>query len=467
MQLQSSSPAVPELQIPHYSHDPQHVTTVLERFSSKMLGKSDHFLGYQVNESLPPIDPYLIKMMNIHMNNAGDPFVQTTMRISCKEIERAVMDYCADLWNEKLRDDLNPNDPDNYWGYVLNMGSTEGNLNGLWNAREYIRSLSRKKPVVLCSNDTHYSVYKSCDILQIKTDIVRSDCYGRINLEELMSKVKKYVIKQNRAIICVFTLGTTFTGAYDQWHLVINEIKRLCQESDVPNWIHLDGALGGFMLPFIQRGIAMDIIKKEKEDGYDDNDVIPQFGFDGGNVQSLCASFYKWFGAPYPCGTFMTHNKYLGLRPIPQYIASPDTTIGGGRNAFTSLYIWWRFSLSDYNQEIKDVKYCLSNAKYLYQELNNIDKELGDKIVNASRAPYSVGVTFNSPSNYIANKYSIPHENGRSHIYTMKHVSREIIGQFIDEFRSYLIGHLKIKGKSDLNLEASYKYDSTKRMIVL
>ena len=40
--------------------------------------------------------------MNIHLNNVGDPFI------------------------EYARDYLHPNHPKNYWGYVLNMGSTEG-----------------------------------------------------------------------------------------------------------------------------------------------------------------------------------------------------------------------------------------------------------------------------------------------------------------------------------------------------
>jgi histidine decarboxylase len=54
-----------------------------------------------------------------------------------KKVEVHVLDYFARLWNIKSPHD--PSDGESYWGYLLSMGSTEGNLYGLWQAREYLQ----------------------------------------------------------------------------------------------------------------------------------------------------------------------------------------------------------------------------------------------------------------------------------------------------------------------------------------
>eukprot|EP01084_Bolivina_argentea_P114852 204392_1 len=141
----------------------------------------------------------------------------------------------------------------------------------------------------------------------------------------------------------------------------------------------------------------------------------------------------------------MTSNKYLRQRQTPEYIASPDTTMGGSRNAYTSLYMWWRLSLSDYANEIEDVRKCTELAQYLYDNLHALDVEIGKKVMNPSRAPYSLSVTFNSPSPHICNKYSVPYQAGRSHIFTMKHVTKEIIDQFVNHCRRQLMAEGVIK----------------------
>ena len=70
-------------------------------------------------------------------------------------MERAVLDYFARLWNA-----VEPHNKDNlesYWGFVLTMGSTEGNLYAMWNARDY---LGGKKMLV----NGHQFVYHSAPI---------------------------------------------------------------------------------------------------------------------------------------------------------------------------------------------------------------------------------------------------------------------------------------------------------------
>ena len=93
------------------------------------------FLGYQVTLR----DDYSIasKYLSTQVNNIGDPFTPGSFTLNSKWMERNVLDYYASLWNAKWPHD--PNDPETYWGYVLTMGSTEGNLYGVWNARDYLQ----------------------------------------------------------------------------------------------------------------------------------------------------------------------------------------------------------------------------------------------------------------------------------------------------------------------------------------
>ena len=74
--------------------------------------------------------------LNTHFNNGGDPFGPSYDGLSTLWMERNVLDYYASLWHAKWPHD--PKDPESYWGYPLTMGSTEGNLYAVWNARDYL-----------------------------------------------------------------------------------------------------------------------------------------------------------------------------------------------------------------------------------------------------------------------------------------------------------------------------------------
>ncbi|MHA7962699.1 PLP-dependent aminotransferase family protein [Paenibacillus sp. CAU 1782] len=94
-----------------------------------------NFLGYQANQALNYKDD-LGDYLNLHLNNIGDPFQSGNFMLNTKWIERAVLDYFAKLWNAKAPHD--DKDGESYWGYVVSMGGTEGNLYGLRNARDYL-----------------------------------------------------------------------------------------------------------------------------------------------------------------------------------------------------------------------------------------------------------------------------------------------------------------------------------------
>jgi len=104
--------------------------------------QADSFLGYPASEHAE-YSHRLSWMLDHHVNNLGDPFPPRDPRqagnftVNSKAFECDVLNHFAKLWHAKTPHD--PSDPDSYWGYVLTMGSTEGNMYGLWNARDYLK----------------------------------------------------------------------------------------------------------------------------------------------------------------------------------------------------------------------------------------------------------------------------------------------------------------------------------------
>ena len=233
-----------------------------------------NFLGYQADQQLE-YQTELAKYLDCQLNNLGDPYKDGNFTLNTKMMERAVVDYYARLWNAKP---YNPDDPDSSWGYVLSMGSSEANLYGLWNARDYLagkyllgeteedalrtslregsarvdgRAIVRRvtdftetnalSPVLFYSEDTHYSIIKSAIVLRLKTFYEMGNQYypgqcpfswangewpravpseggpdgpGSIDIDKLADLVDFFAGKKH-PILINFNYGTTFKGAYD------------------------------------------------------------------------------------------------------------------------------------------------------------------------------------------------------------------------------------------------------------
>jgi histidine decarboxylase len=229
--------------------------------------QQENFLGYQVSQSFDFKE--LSDLLTVSINNVGDPFSAGNFTTNTKFFETAVLDYYADLWHAKSPHD--PVDPESYWGYMLSMGSSEGNIFASWYARDYLsgkkliinedeekilkerdiiapRALTyahpRKdlkndhafSPVAFFSEDTHYSVVKMMLTLKIPrfSDLGRcmypgecplegynawpnnvpSNDDGEIDINALAVLVEFFASK-GYPIFIVANYGSTFKGAYD------------------------------------------------------------------------------------------------------------------------------------------------------------------------------------------------------------------------------------------------------------
>ena len=188
-----------DFQVPPTGLSVEQRMKTLHSLEKYLFRKRDHMLGYQVNEDMDCYQQDLSQFMGCHINNIGDPFTSGNYKPNSKVVERAVLDYFAALWNAKWpHDPKAPDFAERYWGYALTMGSTEGNMYALWNARDYLqgkalvtdpmesRLLSVQplplmstaqddpqrnayRPVAFFSEDTHYSFTKAVRVLDIDT----------------------------------------------------------------------------------------------------------------------------------------------------------------------------------------------------------------------------------------------------------------------------------------------------------
>lgn len=282
------------LDVHAYHLPPQGINLVkrgdlLKRFKTYINDQKEHFLGYQANQDIE-FQSETAEFLNYHVNNIGDPFTSGNFTVNSKVMERAVLDYYAQLWHAKPRNDVDPQDPESYWGYVLSMGSSEGNIYGLWNARDYLAGRQLKvdsdpgqlgrscylqpkeiasdtgsnayTPVAFFSEDAHYSITKFMRVLGITTfsemgqkrypgqnPLVKDGDWsktkevpskggsggpGSVDVEKLATLVRFFAAK-GYPIMVICNYGSTFKGAYDDVEGVQNKLMPIFEEFDLVN----------------------------------------------------------------------------------------------------------------------------------------------------------------------------------------------------------------------------------------
>ncbi|MCJ8314313.1 MAG: glutamate decarboxylase [Saccharospirillaceae bacterium] len=423
-----------------------------------------HFLGYQTNQNIE-ISETISPFLNMNVLNLGDAFENGDYQLNAKEFERAILQYYARLYHL----DSENSDSQEYWGYLTTMGSTEGNLCALWNAREYLSQNFNKPPVVLYSKQTHYSIHKACRLLQLPNiaelgkqlgDCPIDNCSinqnsnehgwpqaiptqtdGSIDINALF-KVAKFFIDRGYPIIFNFNYGTTFNGAFDDIELAMQRLKPLLYKNTNKRnyWLHVDGALAANYMPFIEQGLKQGLenntqYRKEK---------VPIFDFRIPEVMSISVSPYKWIGAPWPYGIFMTRKSLVNINTHrPHYIGSNDTTISGSRNGFSAIMLWDKLTKLGQKGLIDLAFRNEKLTQYAHQKISDLIENStisAETILLQPRVCFSNIILFRSPNRNIINQFSLCSDwhdiNGisvlLSHIVILEHVTFETIDYFIE-----------------------------------
>jgi len=345
---------------------------------------SKNSIGYPTNQDWDYSE--LFPFLQYSLNNVGNPFQDPIYKLNTLEYEREVIDTFAHLTNAPQ---------DDYWGYVTS-GGTEGNMYGLFLARE-----TYPTGMVYFSEATHYSVAKVLRLQNTPSIMLRSQQNGEMDYADLRASL---MINRHLPPIIFANIGTTMTGAIDN----ITTIKSILSELSIKDYyIHSDAALLGLSLTVL--------------------DNPPAWDFAAG-IDSLSISGHKMLGSPVPCGITIAKKSHVNrIARSVEYVGVQDTTIAGSRSSFAPLILWYALRKHGI-AGLKDIsKKSIELAQYTVEQLNK-------RKILAWRNENSPIVVFPRPDNALIEKWSLAPNQRIAHIVCMPHMTKEIIDQFASDF---------------------------------
>ncbi|WP_353147023.1 histidine decarboxylase [Chryseobacterium sp.] len=361
----------------------------LRHFMDRVAGNAVTSIGYPFAKGNNYHELY--SLLRYPLINLGDPFIESNYQVNSFAIEREVVEFFADLFRAPK---------DDYSGYVTNGGS-EGNLYGLYLARERY-----PEGIVYYSSESHYSIPKSIRLLNMKSIEISAGYSGEINYDELEESMKQHA---HLPVIIAANIGTTMKEAKDDISVISDMIRKL----DIEHYyIHCDAALAGVYLPLVE------------ED--------PTFDFKKG-ADSIACSGHKFIGSPIPCGIIVVKKKHVEnlAHQYVSYIGSLDTTIGGSRNGFTPVVLWYTLKQQGRDGLLRSALESLALAEYT----QNMFQELG---ISSYRNKNAITVVFPKPSEFICKKWQLATREDYAHLICMPGISKEVIDHFFSDLSKEL-----------------------------
>ena len=134
------------------------------------------------------------------------------------------------------------------------------------------------------SEATHYSVPKILRMLHARNIMVKSQSNGEIDYQDLAETIR---IHRDIPAIIFANIGTTMTGAVDN----LDKIKLIIKDLAITQfYIHCDAALGGMILPFVDKPQPFDF---------------------SADIDSISISGHKMIGSPIPCGLALAKKTHV------------------------------------------------------------------------------------------------------------------------------------------------------------
>jgi len=242
-----------------------------------------------------------------HTLGTSEPFFRGTHRI-----EKALIHLCAThILNADEACD----------GYVT-AGGTEANIQAVWIYRNYFMQTFGAQPneiTLLCSVDSHYSVYKAADLLNIGIATLPVDqATRRIAATSMHEVVQRLKAENCKYVIAFSNMMTTMFGSIDDPQLFGDVLTQHGMEF----MLHVDGAYGGFYHPF------------------SGNDVVADFR--NPYVNSVTLDAHKMVQAPYGTGVLVIKKGWMGYTQTQEasYVAGADYTLSGSRSGANAIAVW-------------------------------------------------------------------------------------------------------------------------------
>jgi len=317
-------------------------------------------------------------------------------------------------------------------GFVTN-GGTEGNFSGLWWNRDFLQSAAGGHlPILLTSNQTHYSISKAAQQLAIEGRLIETYPDGAMDCEDL-SRVLDEIAqnKPNFPVLMNVNAGTTQTGAIDNLPRIHELLVEKVEKRGVHFTIHMDAALLGACLPIVNPFGKVDYFR----------DL---------GVTTMALSGHKFFGSVCICGVCLSTASFLDACfqnrsvGVGYLTGLHDLTPSGSRSGFATLTLHntlcGLYMHTNAHRLRLIVKQCYRNADYFVQHIASI---VGvDAVV---RPQFSLNVCFPRPSEKLMIRYqlmpvNIPHiSEPLAGVCILANVDRHKIDRFLGDFTRDMI----------------------------
>lgn len=354
----------------------------------------------------PTLQTYVANPNNIGCHTFG---TSENAFSGTQEIEREVLNVLAtDVF--KL---------DEFDGYIA-PGGTEANIQAIWIFRNYFMhnfDAKLSEIVILASEDTHYSIPKASNLLQIEWMKIpvhfNERNIDKTALEQIIVDAKA---NGKKYFIAVSNMGTTMFGSVDN----PDDYTSLFEKHNVAYKLHIDGAYGGFVYPFSNK-----------------NSVI---NFSNPKISSITIDAHKMLQAPYGTGVFICRKGLIEnvLTKEAEYVEGMDLTLCGSRSGANAVAVWMiLFTYGPHGWHEK-VSVLQMRTQFLCDELDKLN-------ISYFREPNMNIVTIHAENipHDIAEKYDlVPQQHNENNkwykVVVMDHVEIEHLTTFIDELKATL-----------------------------
>lgn len=325
-----------------------------------------------------------------------------------QEIEREVLNAIAiDMFKAKENE---------FDGYIA-PGGTEANIQAIWVFRnEFLHKHDAKleEIVILTSEDTHYSIPKASNLLQIDWLKIPVEFENReIDTVALDQIIKKALSNGKKYFIAISNMGTTMFGSVDN----PDDYTTVLEQNNATYRLHIDAAYGGFVYPFSNQNSTIN--------------------FDNPKISSITIDAHKMLQAPYGTGIFVCRKGLIEnvLTKEAAYVEGMDLTLCGSRSGANAVAVWMILFTYGANGWFEKVSVLQMRTQYLCNELDKLN-------IKYFREPFMNIVTIHAEAipNAIAEKYDLvpqQHDEGNRwyKIVLMEHVEVEHLAKFIDELK--------------------------------
>lgn len=324
-----------------------------------------------------------------------------------QDIEREVLQICAE--------DILKCRPGNYDGYVAS-GGTEANIQALWIYRNYFEQEYHADPkeiVILCSEDSHYSMDKGANLLAIDIQKVPVGDDDRAIIPEALDQLIKTAQKEGkRYFIVVNNMMTTMFGSVDDVEVYIHALEN----NKAIYKIHVDGAYGGFYYPFT-------------------NDA-KNINLSHPIISSVTLDAHKMAQAPYGTGIFLAKKGLIQYANTKEasYVEGEDYTLIGSRSGANATAVWMILSKNGPYGWQEKIFVLQRRCEWMCEQLDNLN-------IKYYRYPNSNIITIRSEfvPTAVAKKYGLVPDNHQNpswfKIVVMDHATIEKLKMLVDDLK--------------------------------